>query len=312
MAWHSEPVDLDKWTDEYATRRYGQFDTYSRRAWQILLKTAYGYRADGNKDHGERDAAHDSLFNAQPSLTTLHSATWSPDIMRYRAEDLQPALTELLQVSPRLRATETYKYDLVDVARQVLANQSRKMLPQIKAAYDSGDQAAFARLTAHWLRRMQLQDRLLQTNDYFLLGRWLDLVPPWASSSSELEQLNYDARSILTTWGDRKASEFGLHEYANRDWAGLTADYYMPRWKMYFETLSASLATKTPPKPIDWYAFGDAWNRKQTKYASVPAGDSYLAAMAVARDLNLAPSQQKRQTTMPTKSDKNTEKTSTH
>jgi alpha-N-acetylglucosaminidase len=289
MAWHSDPVDLSAWTDEYALRRYGEEDAHAKRAWQIILKTAYGYRADGNKDHGERDAAHDSLFSAQPSLTTLHAATWSPNVMRYRAEDLQPALTELLQVAPGLRTSETYEYDLVDLARQMMANESRNMLPQIKAAYEAGNRASFAELTAHWLYRMKLLDSLLQTNQSFLLGRWLQFVPAWASSPAELEQLNYDARSILTTWGDRKASEFGLHEYANRDWAGLTADYYMPRWKMYFDTLSVSLDTKSPPKPIDWYAFGDEWNRRSTKYATVPTGQSYAAALAIARDLNLEP-----------------------
>jgi alpha-N-acetylglucosaminidase len=289
MAWHSDPVDLSAWTDEYALRRYGEEDAHAKRAWQIILKTAYGYRADGNKDHGERDAAHDSLFNAQPSLTTLHAATWSPNVMRYRAQDLQAALTELLQAAPGLRTSETYVYDLVDLARQVMANESRNMLPQIKAAYEAGNRASFAELTAHWLYRMKLLDSLLQTNESFLLGRWLQFVPAWASSPTELEQLNYDARSILTTWGDRKASEFGLHEYANRDWAGLTADYYMPRWKMYFDTLSVSLDTKSPPKPIDWYAFGDEWNRRSTNYATVPTGQSYAAALAIARDLNLEP-----------------------
>jgi alpha-N-acetylglucosaminidase len=287
MAWHSDPVDLSAWTDEYALRRYGEEDVHAKRAWQIILKTAYGYRADGNKDHGERDAAHDSLFSAQPSLTTTHAATWSPDVMRYRAEDLQPALAELLQVSPRLRSSETYKYDLVDLARQVMANESRTMLPQIKAAYDAGDRERFVGLTKSWLHRMELLDSLLQTNEFFLLGRWLQFVPVWASSPAELAQLNYDARSILTTWGDRKASEFGLHEYANRDWADLTADYYMPRWKMFFDTLSSSLETKSPPKVIDWYAFGDQWNRRSTKYAAIPAGDSYAAALAIARDLKL-------------------------
>jgi alpha-N-acetylglucosaminidase len=289
MAWHSDPVDLSTWTDDYALRRYGAEDPHAKRAWEIILKTAYGYRADGDKNHGERDAAHDSLFSAQPSLTTLHAATWSPDVMRYRPEDLQPALTELLQVAPQLRTSATYKFDLVDLARQVMANESRTMLSQIKAAYDAGDHTRFTELTTQWLHRMQLLDSLLQTNEFFLLGRWLQYVPPWASSPAELAQLNYDARSILTTWGDRHASEYGLHEYANRDWAGLTADYYMPRWKLYFDTLSASLETKSPPKPIDWYAFGDAWNRRTTTYAAGPAGDSYAAALAIARNLNLAP-----------------------
>jgi alpha-N-acetylglucosaminidase len=289
MAWHADPVDLIGWTDAYTIRRYGADDPHARRAWQILLKTAYGYRADGNMDHGERDAAHDSIFNSQPSLTSKHAATWSPDVLRYVPTDLAPALTELLQVAPALRATETYRYDLVDVGRQVMANESRRMLPLIKQAYESKDKVAFDRLTKEWLRDTQLQNDLLRTNSFFLLGRWLSFVPPWSSSPAELDRLNYDARSILTTWGDRKASEFGLHEYGNRDWAGLTSDYYLPRWQMYFDSLSTSLETGNAPKSIDWYAFGDRWNHSQKVYDTNPKGDSYQAALAIARTLNLLP-----------------------
>jgi alpha-N-acetylglucosaminidase len=287
MAWHKDPVDLSNFTYDFALRRYGQFDEHAQRAWQILLHTAYTYRADGGK--GERDAAHDSLFDAQPSLITQHAATWSPSSAHYPLADLDPALTELLEVAPALRSTETYQYDLVDIARQVMENQSRIMLPQIKAAYESGDREAFVALTNHWLRRMQLLDNLLRTNQYFLLGRWLSYVSPWASSPAELKQLNYDARSILTTWGDRKASEAGLHEYANRDYSGLTSTYYAPRWQLFFQSLLRSLDAQSPPKPIDWYAFGDKWNRSQTTYNPNPTGSSYAAAIAIANDLNLTP-----------------------
>jgi alpha-N-acetylglucosaminidase len=292
MAWHEDPVDLTHWTDAYATRRYGADDPHARSAWQILLKTAYGYRADGNKDHGERDASQESLFNSQPSLTATRAATWSPDVLRYNPADFPPALTELLQVAPALRSTETYRYDLVDVARQAMANESRRLLPLIKQAYETKDKVAFASLTKEWLHDMALQNNLLETNQFFLLGRWLSFVPPWASSPAELDRLNYDARSILTTWGDRHASEFGLHEYGNRDWAGLTSDYYMPRWQMYFDSLSTSLATGEAPKPIDWYAFGDRWNHSQKVYHVNPQGDPYNAALAIAQTLHLAPNEQ--------------------
>jgi alpha-N-acetylglucosaminidase len=290
MAWHSTPVDLSEWTDAWAVRRYGAPDDNARRAWDILLKTAYGYRADGVNGHGERDAAADSLFDAQPSLTAKHADLSAPDELRYNPSDLEPALTALLNVAPALRSTETYQYDLVDVARQVLANSARTLLPQIKAAYDNKDKAAFAQLTGEWLRRMQLQDDLLKTNSYFLLGRWLSYVPEWSSSPAELDRLNYDARSILTTWGNRKASEDGnLHEYGNKDWAGLTRDYYMARWKMYFDSLSTSLDSGQPPQSIDWYAFGDKWNHETRSYSPTPEGSAYDAATAIAQELKLAP-----------------------
>lgn len=297
MAWHNEPVDLSTWTDDYSLRRYGRFDVHAKHAWQILLHTAYSYRAgDGTAIvPDDADAPQDSLFNAQPDLTTTHAGVWAPHGAHYPLADLEPALTELLEVAPALRSSETYQYDLVDIARQVMANESRIMLPEIDAAYKTGDRETFLALTNHWLRRMQLQDALLRTNSYFLLGRWLGYVPPWASSPAELKQLNYDARSILTTWGDRKASEAGLHEYANRDYAGLTADYYAPRWKLYFHSLLLSLDTQSPPKPIDWYAFGDAWNRKQTTFPATPTGNSYAAAMAIANDLDITPPQKSKQ-----------------
>jgi len=289
MAWHEQPVDLVAWTDAYAIRRYGAYDAHAQRAWQILLKTAYSLRADGNLDHGERDGGPESLFNAEPSLTTKHASTWAPDALRYDAGDFAVALTELLQVAPALRDTQTYQYDLVDVARQAMANESRAMLPEIDQAFKNKDEAAFARLTARWLHRMQLQDDLLATNQSFLLGRWLAYVPTWASSPDELARLNYDARSILTTWGDRHASETGLHDYGNRDWAGLTADYYLPRWKLFFDSLSTALRTGEPPKKIDWYALGDKWNRSHTPYGATPRGSAYRAARAIAEDLAVAP-----------------------
>ncbi len=288
MAWHADPVALSPWAQAYADRRYGSNDAHARQAWQILIETAYGYRADGNREHGERDASQDSLFNAQPSLTTTRGFNWGPDVIRYDPARLQPALTELLQVAPAQRSTETYRYDLTDVTRQVLANESRRLLPLIRTAYEAKDKAAFAKLTSEWLKDMELQDELLRTNEYFLLGRWLSYVPRWSSSPQELERLEYDARSILTTWGDRKASETGgLHEYANKDWAGLTRNYYLPRWTMYFDSLRKSLESGQPPKPIDWYAVGDRWNHSRQSYDALPEGDTYDVALRVARSLRL-------------------------
>ena len=80
-----------------------------------------------------------------------------------------------------------------------------------------------------------------------------------------------------------------LHEYGNRDWAGLVSGYYAPRWEMYFQSLETALATNNPPKTIDWYAFGDAWNRATIGYSSEPTGDTYAEALAIAKSLSIAP-----------------------
>ena len=288
MAWRTKPVDLDEWTAGYALRRYGTADPHALKAWHIIQHTVYGYRADGNRQHGERDAAHESLFNAQPSLTATRTGHWAPDVMRYQAKDLKPALTELLEVAPAIRALPSYRYDLTDITRQVLANESRRLLPLIRAAYEGKDRKTLHRLVVEWMQDMTLEDKLLGTNEYFLLGRWLSYVPAWSSSPEDLVRIEYDAHSILTTWGDRTASE-SLHEYGNRDWSGLISSYYMPRWKMYFDALETALATGKQPAPIDWYAFGDQWNRSGEKFSTEPVGDTYTISLAIAQRLGVAP-----------------------
>jgi len=287
MAWRAAPLDMSSWIASYVQRRYGVADPDAIRAWQVLVHTAYDIRVDGVVFNSERDAPQESLFAARPSLTANRASNWSPEAMRYDAAAFKGALPALLRAAPQLR---NQSYDLVDVARQTLANESRVLLPQIKDAYDSRDRRQFASLTNRWLRLMELQDELLATDRAFLVGSWLAYVAPWASTPAELARLNYDARSILTTWGDRKASDVAhLHDYGNKDWAGLTRDYYRVRWATYFRSLAEELRSGRPAPPIDWFAFGEAWNRGTQHYPAQPHGDARLIATRIAEVLGIAP-----------------------
>ncbi len=288
MAWRKDPVDTGAWTADYVRRRYGGADRHALAAWKVLLNTAYDIRIDEVVFNSERDAAQESLFNAQPSLTANRASHWSPEAMRYDAGAFKQALSEMLRVAPRLRASETYAYDLVDIARQTLANESRMLLPKIKAAVDAKERAQFHALTKRWLDLMDLQDRLLASSRFFLVGTWLGFVPAWASTPEEGARLSYDARSILTTWGDRRASEGAdLHDYGNKDWAGLTRDYYRVRWQTYFTSLDAELSSGASARPVDWFRLGDAWNRGTQVYPRAPRGDSYAIAARIARALQI-------------------------
>ncbi len=287
MAWRRAAPDITAWAADYARRRYGAADAHALAAWKVLAATAYDIRIDDVVFNSERDAAQESLFDAQPSLDSNRASNWSPEAMRYDAEAFRRALPELLAAAPR---SPGGAYDVVDVARQSLANESRVLLPQIKAAYDGKDRERFAALTARWLRLMDLEDQLLATHRAFLVGTWLAQLDGWASSAAERARLDYDARSLLTTWGDRKASEEAkLHDYGNRDWAGLTRDYYRTRWEIYFRALDAELRTGRAAPPIDWFAIGEAWNRGTQHYSDRPQGDPYLIAARVADELKIAP-----------------------
>ena len=288
MAWHDAPIDAAEWTRDYVLRRYGAADPHALAAWRILLNTAYDLRVQGVSFNSERDAGQESLFNAEPSLTANRASNWSPEDMRYDPIAFQGTLAELLAAAPAVRQGEGFRYDLVDIARQALANESRQLLPRIAAAFHDKNLAGFRAQTARWLELMDLQDELLATDGAFLLGAWLAPVAAWASNPPERAQLEYDARSILTTWGDRHASaDARLHDYGNKDWAGLTRGYYRVRWARYFAVLDQELVTGSSAEPIDWFAIGDAWNRGGEAYPTRPVGDAYTMAARVARALHI-------------------------
>ena len=276
LAWRSAPVDHSAWFAAYAERRYGRADPHAARAWELLRTGPYSMPS------GKWSEAQDSLFTSRPRLTATSADSWSPGSMRYDPDTVRKALAELLQVAPALRTTDAYRFDLVDVARQALANRSRSLLPEIKAAYDAGDLTGFRAGAAEWKADLALLDRLLATDTRFLLGPWLEDARSWGRTAAEKDAAEFDARSILTTWGNRSGSDSGgLRDYANREWSGLVRDFYAMGWTTYLDALDTALVTGRPPAAVDWFALENAWNQRHDRYPVEASGDPVATAAEV-------------------------------
>ncbi|WP_225796410.1 alpha-N-acetylglucosaminidase [Streptomyces aculeolatus] len=284
LAWTPGRIDLDDWFREYATARYGAEDEHAAAAWQVLRETAYGTTRADSWSEGA-----DSLFCARPGLDVRSAAAWSPQQDRYDIAAFDGALTGLLAVAPGLRGSAAYRYDLMDVTRQALANRSRPLLARIKEAYEAGDRGALRELTSAWLELIRLLDRVVGTDPQHLLGRYLAEARAWGADRAERDRLEYDARSLITTWGPRAGSEAGLHDYANREWQGLLGDFYHSRWKTYFATLDTALETGAEPEAVDWFAYEDAWARRRDSYPEKPRGDIRRLAGEAVRVLSRDP-----------------------
>lgn len=282
LAWRSAPVDLTSWFADYSYRRYGVNDPNASAAWEILGQTAYNLPTDD----GWSEAA-DGLFGALPSLTATTAAAWSPGAQRYDTAQFEKALPLLLAASDAVKATPTYKYDLMDVARQVMANTSRTLLPEIKAAYDSSNTRDFATLTTEWLKNMDLVNAIAGTDPQQLLGFWIKQARDAATSPAVADAQERDARAILTIWTAPNGTLTDLDDYANREWNGLVGGYYKARWSAYFDYLSAKLAGTGNPTPPDFGAMGaDFVNgtgayEPQGGYATKPSGDILSLATTV-------------------------------
>ncbi|MCP2337642.1 alpha-N-acetylglucosaminidase [Actinomadura rupiterrae] len=291
LAWHTtEParteaggIDQAAWFAAWADRRYGAPDPHAARAWEVLAATAYAMPQDGWSE------PHDGLFAATPSLTARSAAAWSPKRFRYDAEAFAHALPALLAVAPELRASSAYRYDLADVARQVLSNHSRTLLPKLEAAYDRTDRAALDRLAGEWTASLALLDEITATNPQTMLGPWLAAARRAASQGvGEAGLLERDVRTLISVWGDRVGAEAGLSDYANREWSGLIGGYYAPRWKLFLDECSAALAEKRDPRPIDWYRFGADWAAATDPLPEHPSGDVHEIATRILQSLQEA------------------------
>lgn len=296
LAWTEGRVDLAEWFAEWPAYRYGtgpggRADPHAVAAWDVLRRTAYGTtRADSWSE------PHDGLFGARPGLTVTTAASWSPGRLRYDPEEFARALPALLAVAPALRTGSGYRYDLLDVTRQVVSHRSRQLLPRIRAAYEAKDRARFTELTAEWFRWMELLEKAVATDPGHLLGRWTAEARSWGSSREERDRLAHDAETLLTVWGPRQAAdEGGLRDYANREWSGLVSGLYTLRWRTYFDGLDAALAEGREPEPVDWYALEEKWLREHPPCATEPTGDIVAIAAQVRDALGLkAPAPQER------------------
>ncbi|GLZ77962.1 hypothetical protein Afil01_27690 [Actinorhabdospora filicis] len=280
LAWRDGPVQPGDWYADWAARRYGGDDDAAVTAWRAMGATAYAMAPDGFTQ------PQSGLFTAQPSLTTDTPSIWSPRKMRYDATAFAAALPAMLDVDRRLRGTSAYRYDLADVARQVLSNRSRTLLPQLKAAYDAKDATEFDRLSGLWLDYMGLLDELAATNRQTMLGPWLADAREWPGDAEALET---SARLLLTVWGTRDGFNAGLADYANREWAGLISGYYLPRWRSYLGELSASLTENRPPATVDWYTVGTDWAASRERLPMRPRGDVHAIASRILDALRADP-----------------------
>ncbi len=230
--WRDTPIDADAWVKDYAHRRYGKTSQLAGDAWHILLNTVYC--------SGLTEGGPESIIVARPTLKKSVSRVLTH--LDYDPRELIKAWTLLIQASDSLKQAEGFRYDLVDVTRQVLANYATPLQQKMALAYSQHNKEQFRAYSTEFLQLMDDMDDLLSTREDFLLGKWINQARANGVTEKEKNLYEFNARDMVTLWGDK---ESGLSEYSNRQWAGLIKGYYEQRWVMYFKQLSNSLETGT-------------------------------------------------------------------
>ncbi|KAG6551071.1 hypothetical protein Mapa_007306 [Marchantia paleacea] len=299
MSFRSQAVHLEDWISDYSSRRYGTASGGAQAAWKMLHQTIYNCQ-DGVADHNgdvivefpdkNPDVMH--ITGNRDSLKLRGSFTASgvrkprgggklghnPHLW-YSQADAVKALGLLLSSADELGDGVPYRYDLVDLTRQVLSKTANEMYTDILAAYQSRKVENVRRLGNSLLELFSDMDKLLASCDGFLLGPWLDSAKSLSTNPEEKIQYEWNARTQITMWFDNTDEKpSSLHDYANKMWSGLIQDYYLPRAALYISFLDHSLRENaTFPFNMwrkQWILLTNKWQTSHHSYPSKTVGDT--------------------------------------
>lgn len=266
LPWRGETrFDKDDWLHRYVKARYGKTTPAVWEAWKLLSNSIYNCPAESTQQ-----GTTESVFCARPAEVVNTVSSWSESDVYYEADSILLAARLMLSAAGEFQGNNNFEYDLVDLVRQAVAEQGRRTQLEVTAAYRARDRYAFERTTKKFLRLIELQDELLSTRPEFMLGSWIRDARNLGQTAQEKELYEWNARTQITTWGNRTAADQGgLHDYAHREWNGVLKDLYRLRWELFFNYLSEKMHRKTPGE-IDFYAVEEAWTNERKTYPDTP------------------------------------------
>lgn len=262
-------IDTAEWLKKYVMRRYGAESENAYQAMLILENTVYKAELN-NLGQG----APESYINARPSTSISAASTWGNAVISYDAEELERAAELLLKDYYLLKDSDGYRYDVADILKQILSNSAQRYHAAMVEALNADDLEAFTKASDAFLGLIDKVEEVLGTREEFLLGTWVNEAKALAENADEFtaDLYEFNAKSLVTTWGAYPQCEAGgLKDYSNRQWAGLTKDFYKQRWSMWIEYQKAALAGENP-EAINWFEFEWAWARANTAYTDTASG----------------------------------------
>jgi len=288
--WGQDKVDIQQWIDTYATRRYGVAQKQAQEAWQVLGKTVYNRtrtmwsplittpRLMIFEEARKEDERH---VRKDFKITKETPFAWDFDLTEFaKAADL------ILAASETLNHKETYRFDLTNIYRELLAGLTHKMINDLSVAYQSKKEAAFEKAASTLLKMLDDLNAITGTNENFLLGKWLKDARQWGDTKAEKDYFEWNARTIVTIW--QPYPEGGLRDYAGKQWNGLFSGYYKPRWELFIAHLRKSLQHNTPfdPKQYDQEirSLDFKWTKSNDPYPSEVTGDVVTVAKRLQKE----------------------------
>lgn len=235
MPNHTDSIHLQGWLAAYAERRYGARSAAAEKAWMYLLEGPYRRGTNGTE--------RSSIVAACPALDVKKSGPNAGLGIPYEPMLVIQAQAQLLKDADKLAVSKPYRFDIVDVQRQMMTNLGQLVHKKAAEAFVAKDRAAFTLHSRRFLELLSDMDELLYTRSEYSFDKWLTEARSWGETKKEKDLMERDATSLVTIWG--ADGDPRIFDYSWREWAGLINGYYLPRWQKFYTMLQGHLDAGT-------------------------------------------------------------------
>ncbi len=223
-----EKINRTTFLQRYALSRYGSRDQRLHAALHLLANEIY-------TPDKRREGSLENIMCARPDLKARKASTWADPSIYYQPSAIHAAarmyLDAGLAAGSKLTNLPTYRYDLADLCRQVLADRARGQLVKCRECFDRKDATGFRRESEAFLQLIRDCSRVLASSEYFLLGRFIEGARGRGPTSQDKDSMEKSLRQLISTWSSGHGV---LNDYSNRQYAEMMQYYYLPRWQAFF------------------------------------------------------------------------------
>ena len=265
--------DLKDWVNGLADQRTGFVSQTAREAWATLIDSVYCDKTTPGQA---------PYVNQRPNIGAARTYYKNARLL-YDNAILGRVIEKLLAVEGRNNA---YAFDITNLTRQYLTNIFGALKLEYDRMYEERNRDRMLAIETEMLGIIDDIDRLLATQNYFLMGKWISDARAWGNTPEEKDYFESNARNLLTTWSDRDQL---LNDYACRTWNGLTGTFYKVRWEKFFAAVNAALDEGAEWDEEHYQAYSDDvtafekrwWTERIGEFPAEPSGDSKAVASEI-------------------------------
>lgn len=235
--WSDQKINTDQWYHDYAQARYGKTNPALQQSWEYLKKSVYGSFTDHPRFN----------WQVRPGRIRKGTVNVNPDFYK--------AVETFASCNDYFRDVPLYQTDLMELTAMYVGGKMEELIQYIQDALQLNNKEVAQQQFDCFIKLGEGLDQLLSTHPTHRLDYWVRFAENASSDPVMKKKYQSNAKRLVTIWGPP------IDDYSVRIWSGLIGDYYLPRWKMWFDEQMNN-------RQIDFASWEANWVKKDHVYTN--------------------------------------------